>query len=382
MTSKSLLCNANMHLFTYRKPNKSDILSYEVIAIDKDDGPYQCKSTNKYQVDTCYYSHDPIYSVGICKILEETKMVPIHDCILYNKYKWSSSFKNWFEQKCIHIAPRASLNSILYQANKFILVTWLAPKCTLFAYPGYEKLVAVCGGPVIEASKIINDKLEWVFESDTIWYIDSGESFDIIAEANKSIIDKMYCIMQHTKTVRSVSVLQAALREAPRKLKLAKYGTRFYYATTVAVFIWNDYFANSLHRFDVKTTRKGKTIRWKMGYAVADCIVKSPFFTKTYFDPFDNGKIIVFASNIKASFNLVSGRMIFKGYILKSTSEGTFGLSSLPKDCKEEFWISLLDISSELRLVILDFLSISDLLVCKNVSAELALECLQKLNAN
>ncbi len=119
-----------------------------------------------------------------------------------------------------------------------------------------------------------------------------------------------------------------------------------------------------------------------MSYGVADCIVKEPFFTKTYCDPFDNSEIMVFVSNINASINLVSGKIIFRGYILKSTSEGTFGLSCLPKNLREEFCLSLLDIGSDLRMFILDFLSIQDLLICKNVSAELAVECLHKLNGN
>eukprot|EP01084_Bolivina_argentea_P264214 447475_1 len=382
MSSKSLLCNANMHLFTYKEPKKSNILSYEVLAIDKNDGPYQCKSTNEYQIDACYYSHEPIYSVGISNILEETKMVPIHDCILYNKHKWSSSFKNWFESKSIRIAPRGSLNSVIYQSNKFILVTWLAPKSTLFAYPGYEKLVSVCGGPVIDANKIINKKFEWVFRSDTVWYIDSGESFDVVAAATESIQDKVYSIMEHTKSIRSIAVLQTALRKAPTKLKIAKFGERFFYSTFVPPFIWNEYLLNACHRFNVKTKKTGKIIRWKMSYGIADCIFKTSFFSKVYYNQFDNGEILVFASNIKTSINLASGRMIFKGFILKETDERIFGVTSLPEGSREEFWITLLDISSNLRLMILDFLSISDLLICKNVSAELALECLQKLNAN
>eukprot|EP01084_Bolivina_argentea_P264216 447478_1 len=308
--STKLLQNDNLHLFTYRKSKKSG-LSYKIIAIDKDDGPYIYKSTNEYKVDACYHLHDPIYSVSIANILQE-EMVEIHDCILYNKYKWSLSFKNWFHSKCIKIAPRAKLNSIIFESNRYILVTWVAPKATRFAYPGYEKLVAVCGGPSIDVNKIIDADLNFVFENNTIWYVDSGEPFEIVSDSNKSIMEKFYSVMQHTKKIKSIAVLQTSLRKASTKLQIAKYGEKYYHETNVPLFIWNDYLKTELHRFNVKTTKRGKTVRWKMGYGVADCIAKLAFFTKTYYDPFDNGKIIVFASNIKASFNLVSGRMIFK----------------------------------------------------------------------
>ncbi len=237
MSSKSLLYNSNMYLFTCRKP------------------------TNEYKVDACYHSYDPIYSVAISKILQETKMVPIHDkwyqyCILYNKCKWSSLFQNWFESKCIRIAPRASLNSIIFQSNKFILITWLAPKGALFAYPGYEKSVSVCGGLAIDANKIIDEKLQFVFESETIWYIDSGESFEIIADANKSIIHKVHCIMKHVKFV-SILYLLSNIIYKKSSLLLTKY---------------TDKNSKMFSRFTNSITRSTKKIKtYKIWYPILLC---------------------------------------------------------------------------------------------------------------
>ncbi len=320
-----------------------------------------------------------------------------------NIIKWSSSFTTWFESKCIRIAPQVPVNSIVFQANKYILVSWLSPDSTLFAYPGYEKLVAVFSGHAIDENKIIDAHLEFVFKNDTMWYIDSGESFEIIADSNQSIMDKknVYCIMAHvkfflfvvllldvlvkscftqTKKIRAIAGLQSGLRVAAKKLKVASYGNKYYYATNISPLTWMDHLKDELHRFDVKTTKTGNTMRWKMGYGVADCIAKGSFFTKTYLDLFGNDEIEVFVSNIGASFNLTSGRIIFKGIILKSTDQGIFGLTSLPKDCKQEFYISLMDISSTLRLIIIDYLSKTDLSTCKNVCGELAVECLEKLH--
>eukprot|EP01084_Bolivina_argentea_P248418 415545_1 len=386
MSHKSLEYDTNQHIFEFSASrSKEKMLEYKYIGIDQDDGPLYCSSTQTFNVDGKYrnykakYQDDSTYSIPIDKILAE-HVPEIHECILYNKENWSSKFNSWFSDNSIIIAPRLDqIGYIIYENCKYIDVLWIAPVNRLLAYEGYEKNVAVVGGKEIDQCAIFDDAMNFNYVKNKMWYIDSGDKYEIISKPGTSKAVKLHDILVHQNKVRSLKVLQTALRKANTPLKANKYGKRYFYSETMATFIWTDYLKVELQRFDIKIEGNSRKPMWGMGRGVAKCVFDDVnIFSKKINHPWHDTKVV--GSNLRFSFNLQSGKLIVRGIQLKYVDgnvEGLAGMTRLKIDSHEDFHFELFDIPSYAQHEILQCLSSDELLIVKNVSKEIYDLCCQ-----
>eukprot|EP01083_Nonionella_stella_P028559 78649_1 len=367
--------------FTFRKKKNN---KYKKITI-KTTGPLLCigdesdDEDNKYVVDVMYFGDPKTHEVSIKDVLQE-HLVSVNDYLLYSYEKWSP-FGAWYQAQSLKIAPRFKLDTIIHhQKLGYIHINWLPPPAQLYGYPGYERDVALAGGYLINDTQIIatsrSGPLSLKYKDRTTWYLEAKDPLTIVC-ASSEPLTVLRSILKHKEHTTSINVLQTALRGAQSKLRPKKYGQRYYVAETVSsVRIVLTFLKEMLKKYHIPVQQNRGKLIWRMSSGIAKCILQTDLFSKNYAD------FVIFASNMKCTFNMHSGRVIIRGFILKRNihTNDIDGLDCLYKvGLLEDSHILLPDLSCCLLSMILEFCEIKDLIQIKNVCVDLSIACLELL---
>eukprot|EP01084_Bolivina_argentea_P135443 238654_1 len=149
---KKSLENDETKVWKYKRPSPKENginihhgpYFYKEIGIDIHHGPYL--DSNTYKLDVMYHGLSDIFPQDLQSILNEGTTFEIYEYIAYNHYKYDRKFRKYWRETCGLLTSTYRMNDVIFVDNKYILVSWLAPSYSLYAWEGYEDDVATCGG--------------------------------------------------------------------------------------------------------------------------------------------------------------------------------------------------------------------------------------------
>eukprot|EP01084_Bolivina_argentea_P160026 278697_1 len=389
--NKSLRNNKHLNVIAYAKPKNIETVSngfyYRQVGVDKGEGPYWCAKTNKYNVDVTYHQWEEIYSIALQNILCEGKHFTLHEYIAYNAWKWGHKFVSFWKAVCRLVECNISYGFVIFVDNKYILISWLAADIELYAYPGYETLVAICGGKQINLDyeynvrRLNHPASKLYFVNGKMWYISCGESYEIVS-TSRSNVERLFAIKCHEKLVverqlnnerheSALYRLHLGLKKIRRDLKLNKYGEKFHFGRQVGFDVWFNYLQNVLNNLNITVISKGNTHRWTMLIAEANitfCYQNNSYFQRNY----DNvQKDIVYLSSMEFSMNTNSGYLRMDAMILKRNKNGLVqGLKRNEKNglYPKDYYSLDTTINESIFFNVLEFMDCEELVLIQDVS--------------